>query len=109
MANAIHSPTTDAAALDTIYSLLSDRRRRSVVAVLSDRNSPIELRELATAVTETASDPDDGPPNATREVVTTLHHVHLPKLDAAGVIDYDSETNTVVPRRTAALVPAIER
>ncbi|MFC7137603.1 hypothetical protein ACFQRB_16410 [Halobaculum litoreum] len=35
-----------------------------------------------------------------RTVAITLHHIHLPKLDAAGLITYDHDANEVVETPT---------
>lgn len=93
---------------DSIASVvLADPRRRRVVDALADLQPPVSLERLAAAVAdrdsgETPAGPDD--------VVISLHHVHLPKLAAAGVVDYDPGTTTVTGERTARLGPlAAER
>ena len=75
--------------LDTAFGLLADRRRRAVVEVL--RTAPrgslaaSDLVDAVAAVCE--ADADDLAP--------TLYHRHLPKLDEAGVVDYDAEAEVV--------------
>ncbi|MFC7156824.1 hypothetical protein ACFQPA_15410 [Halomarina halobia] len=75
--------------VDTVFGLLSDGRRRRVLTYL-DRHEPrIEVGRLAERLTE-------GRDGATPEAVAiALHHVHLPKLDAAGVVSYDAAARTV--------------
>lgn len=90
---------------DTIFALLSDRRRRYVSKILSEQDLPIGLHQLATAVAswETGTASDEVSAETTAEIATTLHHVHLPKLADADVIDYDTATNTVTATRTERL------
>jgi DNA-binding transcriptional ArsR family regulator len=75
--------------LDTAFELLADRRRRAVVTML--RAAPrgvLELPALVDAVaTECEGDAD--------ALASTLHHHHLPKLDDAGVVEFDREEGVV--------------
>lgn len=106
-----HLRSKDAQSADTVCTLLSDRHRRYVVDFLADRESSIALDELAAAVAARAieTESDGVPPERTETVATTLHHAHLPKLAAADVVDYDTETNTVTPTGTEILTPFLER
>ncbi|QLH84386.1 DUF7344 domain-containing protein [Halosimplex pelagicum] len=75
--------------LDTAFELLADRRRRAVVEFL--RAAPrgaLDLPALVDAVaTECQEDPD--------ALASSLHHRHLPKLDDAGVVEFDREEGVV--------------
>lgn len=72
-------------------------RRRLALDVLSERTTSIETGALATAVA-TQEDGTDVDSEATfAEVLIDLHHVHLPKLDEAGALDYDPERRVVEP------------
>lgn len=79
------------------HTLLSKARQRTILSVLSGRASAIELSELAATVAERedGTDPDDE--TAVKRASVTLHHKHLPKLDACDVISYDSERQLVRP------------
>lgn len=70
--------------------LLASERRRVTLDVLADRTAPVSLRDLAAAVAAHEADvrTDD---EAVERVAITLHHVHLPKLAALGVVDYDAD------------------
>lgn len=67
--------------LDTMFELLADQRRRLALHHLVEEETG-ELDEIADAV---CSSIESDPP----EVAMTLHHTHLPKLDEAGIIEYD--------------------
>jgi len=74
--------------LDAVFEMLRSERRRNVLYVLYQRAGPVQASTLADEV-------------AAREgaeftrVATALRHVHLPKLDDAGVVEFDAETGTV--------------
>ncbi len=100
------SHLTNAQHRETAFELLSSALRRDVLAVLRDRRSPIGLDEIAEAVREEAASASETPsdPEKTR---VALHHVHLPKLDDAGVVSYDPGTKTVTPERLDAIAPYV--
>jgi len=75
------------------FELLEPERRRLALAVLEKRSSRLDLADLAADVAER----ERGSDATVREVRIDLHHAHLPKLAAAGVVDYDPATHTVAP------------
>lgn len=97
-------PTRDAA-----YGLLrSGRRRRVVDHLLGFVGEPVPVDALATAVArrehDTAAAGLDA--DARERVALSLDHCHLPKLQAAGVVDYDRRRGTVTATpRLEALEP----
>jgi hypothetical protein len=78
------------------YDLLAAERRRAVLAVLAERGAPTTLDELAAAVATR----EDGETGATDRLAVSLHHVHLPRMDDLGVLDYDPADNRVETVRT---------
>ncbi len=73
-----------------IFDLLSDRRRLRLLAHLSRR--PDERVDVDSLVDVVAA----AEPCTDREsVAIALAHVHLPKLEAAGLIESDSESAAV--------------
>ncbi|MUW13372.1 hypothetical protein GJ633_00915 [Halorubrum sp. CBA1125] len=81
---------------DTILELLSSPRRRTLLYNL--KGQPTEEIQLDRLVEE-VHDIDrslpirDGSPR--EQIRTELHHIHLPKLQEAGIIRYDAESETV--------------
>jgi hypothetical protein len=73
------------------YDLLSNGRRRAVLAVLERLETPIHLEDLAVAMA--AEDALDG--ETERQIKISLHHNHLPKMADLGAIDYDYESNRI--------------
>jgi DNA-binding transcriptional ArsR family regulator len=72
------------------YRLRSDRQRRTTLQVLSDTSQDITVAELAMRVSRRL--PTETP---TDRIEIRLHHVHLPMLADAGVVDYDRESKRV--------------
>jgi DNA-binding transcriptional ArsR family regulator len=89
-------------ALSETFRLLSDPRRIRALALLR-KAEPTTIEELAAGVA--AREPAEMRPGASREgdvspahaerVALSLHHAHLPKLRAAGVVEFDSGEGTV--------------
>jgi hypothetical protein len=74
--------------LDELFEMLShEPRRRILVAV--GRDNPRDEDEIASKLAATEH---EGGPDTTELVKTKLYHVHLPKLDEAGFIDWDRES-----------------
>lgn len=74
------------------HEILTSDRRRHALSVLASRSSPMELSDLAREVAEREAGPDPECPDAIRRVKLTLHHLHLPKMDAIDAIEYDTCT-----------------
>lgn len=83
--------------VDEVYEVLADERRRRAVASLAEARPPVDGGTLARSV---AAAEADAPTEAVsddraKRVHAKLYHVHLPKLDAAGLVEYDAEDDTV--------------
>jgi DNA-binding transcriptional ArsR family regulator len=89
---------------DTIFSMLSNRRRRYVLSHLARSSDPVSLRELAERIAawENGVCVDELEYKQRKRVYTSLHQTHLPKLDKAGVVDYDRADGTVALAEQAA-------
>lgn len=73
-----------ASGLDTYLEILADERRRQVIQRLrTDGDSTLE--ELATSV--------DG--EHAERLADDLHHNHLPRLAAHGIVEYDTRSGYV--------------
>lgn len=66
--------------LSRLCELLEHEYRRVALVTLAKQGRPVRLETLAERIAE---DPEE-----TRTVTAMLHHVHLPKLEAAGVVRY---------------------
>lgn len=76
--------------LDAVLTALADRRRRRILGTL-DRDGPLERDDLVDYLVAVENATDD---ETRGRVQTSLYHVHLPKLEAAGLIECDEGTIT---------------
>lgn len=86
---------------DEILRALADERRREIVSALeASASDRVEIDQLAL---ETAA---DGREPRRDDWAGALHHVHLPVLRDAGLVDYDDRSGTIRYYR-CRLVPAV--
>lgn len=81
---------------DSDVEIVAEAQRRSILRYLSERgDEPVMVHELAIHITD--RDSAGGPDYAERveRNMTALHHVHLPKLDDARLVDYEAREKTV--------------
>jgi len=84
------NPLPEAALLDddTRHRILSSKRRRVLLDLLDDRQTPVDLDVLAEAV-EIRENGGGARSEGVEPVAVTLHHNHLPRLAEAGIVEYD--------------------
>jgi len=86
--------------LDEVFELLADeRRRRAAYALARSGTQTASLERLADEIVARERDRGDvtGPLHR-REVKIALAHNHLPRLDEAGLVEYDHETGEIEKR-----------
>lgn len=74
---------------ETRHEMLRSKRRRQILDVLSGHEPPVTTDTVARGITATNGD-------SYPRLRIELHHVHLPKLDEVGVIDYQPGTKRIV-------------
>lgn len=77
------------------HRVLAAEHRRVALDILSERDAPVELEDLAGATAAREADGDIADKETVEKVALRLHHVHLPLLAQLGVIDYDPEATLV--------------
>ena len=89
---------------DEVFDAVKNLRRRYVLYYLQRRGGPVELGTLAEQVAAWENDTtvSDVSPSQRKSVYSALHQTHLPKLEAAGVLEYDADRSIVRPTDTAA-------
>lgn len=76
---------------DELLKAVADPRRRLVLKYLCENGEqPVTVDELATHLAAEGGGTDDS--EDTRPKRIPLEHVHLPKLDAVGLVDFDGRT-----------------
>lgn len=88
--------------LDDLVECLADDCRRTVLEVLDEREEPITRDDLARAAAAPLS-------RRAEELRVDLHHVHLPRLDAMGLLEYDASTAVVEPTAAGTTVELLDR
>lgn len=100
--------------LDVAFAVLARPQSRAVLAAVADRTDPAPVDAVVAPtdsvpvdeVVDAAVDRVDAP---RRRVAAALHHVYLPKLDTAGLVVHDRETDTVAAGpHLAAVRPLLE-
>lgn len=80
---------------DAVFAALADRERRAVVYFLHEHGTAT-VAELADVVTGWVHGARGVATSDDRERVrVALHHVHLPRLAAAGLVTYDADGQRV--------------
>lgn len=78
-----------------LHRILSSERRRILLNVLEERPAPMDLMELAWAISKRENGVDSELTADVEQVVITLHHNHLPVLSEAGIVEYRPATNKI--------------
>lgn len=81
------------------HELLASERRRLAVDVLCDLSAPVDLSDLAAEVASREQHAGRSDSDLVKTISIALHHKHLPKMGAFGLVDYVPETNTVEATR----------
>jgi len=82
---------------DIVFDLLSSPRRRFVLYYLRQEGEPVELRQLADEVAAWENDMrvEELTSQQRKRVYVSLYQTHVPKLDEAGIIEYDQDSGVV--------------
>lgn len=77
--------------VDELFEVLADRKRRSAIRHLTTAGGSLAFDELVADVArETTVEPVGH--ERRRDVAASLYHVHLPKLEAAGLVaEFDTD------------------
>lgn len=83
-------------AVESLCEVLSHPKRRALLYALQGTETTTG-EEVVRTLVETDGYRSDGGGllEEANRVEVALHHVHLPKMEAAGVIDYDPEARTI--------------
>lgn len=92
--------------LDLVLEILSNERRRAVCRHMQESPGPTSLGSLAEhiAVQETGSPIEELSSSARKRVYIGLYQCHLPKMDDAGVIRFESDRKVIRPGPHSQLV-----
>lgn len=95
--------------LDETLGLLSNRERRTLLAYLREEGDrTLTFDEVVDHLVAQRSE-RIGEQTDRDHVARSLHHVHVPKLAEAGVVEYDTQDRTIRYRPDSRLETWLER
>ena len=82
-----------------VFEVLRNQRRRYVLSFLKRADRPVELGDLAQQVAswEYETSLEGVTPEQRKRVYTTLQQTHLPRMDEAGILTFDSDLGVIEP------------
>ena len=88
---------TERLSKDVIFELLKNRRRREVLAYLLEADETVTLGELAEQIAAWENDTSVNALNSDqrKRVYVALYQTHLPKMDDAGIVEYDQDRGLI--------------
>lgn len=94
--------------LDTVFEILKNRRRRDILQYLWQHEGTANIGELAEHIAALENDIDVSALSSSqrKRVYIGLYQCHLPKMDDAGIVDFDKHRGTVELRAAAAELTA---
>ncbi len=89
---------------DELFTLLSNQRRRHILHTLMREDRRVDIGDLSQEIAawEDGLAFEEVSSSDRKRVYTALQQSHLPKMDAAGVVEFDRDRGTVEP------TPALE-
>lgn len=89
---------------DTIFSTLSNQRRRYVIHYLKQHPEQVRIRDLAEQIAawENGIEINELTYKQRKRVYTSLHQTHLPKMDDCGIVEYDRDRGHITLTPTSA-------
>lgn len=97
--------TDDGLSKSEVFDLLRNQRRRFVLHYLKHNpDDDVALGDLAVRVAAWEYDVQPGEVSSTqrKRVYTTLQQSHLPKMDEAGILEFDEDRGVVTPTDVVA-------
>jgi DNA-binding transcriptional ArsR family regulator len=91
---------------DVIFELLKNRRRREVLSYLLEAEETVTLGELAEQIAAWENDTDINALSSDqrKRVYVALYQTHLPKMDDAGIVEYDQDRGLITLSDNADLL-----
>lgn len=81
---------------DVVLSAVAEEHRRAVLRSLNQTDQNVmDVDALAALVAERVRNGEPSDDEHRRRIHIALYHIHLPKLEASGMIVYDTETKQV--------------
>ncbi|WP_276255490.1 DUF7344 domain-containing protein [Halomontanus rarus] len=90
---------------EEIVRLLADSTNRAILSLLTDADREFTVAEIADRIVSEGATPfrSSDCENELEQLTISMHHNYLPRLDEAGLIEYDSDENLVTDRTSSAV------
>jgi len=97
------SEESDEVSLDTVFSILKNKRRRCVLNYVCRQEKQITLSELAEHIAsiENETTPEMLSSQQRKRVYVALYQCHLEKMDYVDIVDFDKDRGTIEPAEQA--------
>ncbi|AEH37150.1 DUF7344 domain-containing protein [Halopiger xanaduensis] len=94
----IATPVEDIS-VDVIFELISHQRRHAILDLLLTYDQSLTITDLRNEIVEKEEDTEitEISSEQVKQVHISLHHVHIPKLEEKGIVNYDSDRSIVEP------------
>lgn len=82
---------------DELFHLLQNERRRQAIQYVLQRDGVVDMRDISDQLAAIENNVEVAALTSAqrKRVYVSLYQCHLPKLDEAGVIDYDKDRGTI--------------
>lgn len=82
---------------DDLYDVVVNPRRRFILRCLIEQPKPMAMADLAMELTKWKEDlsKDQISNDQVRSQYIELYHVHIPKMEAVGLLSYDAANGTI--------------
>lgn len=96
--------------LDVAFDIVKNERRRLVLKYLAERDDGVTLGELAEHIAAIENDKDVQAINSTerKRVYVGLYQCHLPKMDSAGVVESERNSNIRLGENADAVMQYVD-
>lgn len=88
---------------DLLSEVVADEERCEAIEYLVMQTGAVTLDDLAGFIATTPVSAE-GPSQSQEQTMIQFHHIHLPKMDDAGLLDYDSDNHLIEPTEKLDLV-----
>ncbi|GAB3664449.1 DUF7344 domain-containing protein [Halopiger thermotolerans] len=97
IASSVGEDDDESLSKDVIFELLKNRRRREVLTYLLEADDTVTLGELAEQIAAWENDTDVNALSSDqrKRVYVALYQTHLPKMDDAGIVEYDQDRGLI--------------
>lgn len=87
-----------------VHDVLRNVRRRELISFLGRRDGYATIQDLSEHIARLESGENPPPRNVRQSVYVSLHQTHLPKLEALGIVEYDTDSKDVTLTNRASQI-----